>query len=53
MLLGILYQNTPWNALPTFISLERDVLSFFEPTRVCVTLSPLTLLKYISCNQLH
>ena len=29
MFLGILYQNTPWNALPTSISLGRDVLSFF------------------------
>ena len=43
--LGMLYQNIPWNALPTSILLGRDVLRFFKPTKVCVTLSPLTLLK--------
>ena len=28
MFLGVLYQNSPWNALPTFTSLGSDVSRF-------------------------
>ena len=41
----VLYQNSPRNALPTSTSLGSNVLRLSSPTRVWVTLSPLTPLK--------